>query len=39
MFPDTDKLIILDGAMGTMLQRQGLGEADFRGDLFPDCSP
>ena len=36
MFPDTDKLIILDGAMGTMLQRQGLGEADFRGDLFPD---
>ena len=36
MFSDTDKLIILDGAMGTMLQRQGLGEADFRGDLFPD---
>ena len=36
MFLDTDKLIILDGAMGTMLQRQGLGEADFRGDLFPD---
>ena len=22
--------------MGTMLQRQGLDEADFRGDLFPD---
>src|SRR5574344_2193116 len=28
------RIIILDGAMGTMLQQYGLTEADFRGDLF-----
>ena len=29
---------MLDGAMGTMIQRRGLAEADFRGDLFADHS-
>ncbi len=28
------RIVILDGAMGTMIQDFGLGEADFRGDLF-----
>ena len=30
------KIVFLDGAMGTMIQRHDLGEEDFRGDLFPD---
>ncbi len=30
------RILILDGAMGTMIQRRGLGEADFRGDRFRD---
>jgi 5-methyltetrahydrofolate--homocysteine methyltransferase len=28
------RILILDGAMGTMIQRHRLGEADFRGDRF-----
>jgi 5-methyltetrahydrofolate--homocysteine methyltransferase len=28
------RILVLDGAMGSMLQRYELGEADFRGDLF-----
>jgi 5-methyltetrahydrofolate--homocysteine methyltransferase len=28
------RILILDGAMGTMIQRHGLAEADFRGDRF-----
>ncbi len=28
------RIVILDGAMGTMIQAFGLGEADFRGELF-----
>ena len=28
------RLLILDGAMGTMIQQRGLSEADFRGTLF-----
>ena len=28
------RILILDGAMGTMIQRYGLGEADFRGARF-----
>jgi 5-methyltetrahydrofolate--homocysteine methyltransferase len=28
------RLLILDGAMGTMIQRHKLGEADFRGERF-----
>ena len=31
-----DRIIMLDGAMGTMLQKQQLEEADFRGDRFAD---
>ncbi len=31
-----ERILILDGAMGTMIQRQGLDEADFRGTRFAD---
>src|ERR1039457_1764638 len=30
------RLVILDGAMGTMIQQHRLGEADFRGSRFAD---
>ena len=30
------RVLILDGAMGTMIQRYKLTEADFRGDRFTD---
>jgi 5-methyltetrahydrofolate--homocysteine methyltransferase len=30
------RIAILDGAMGTMIQRYKLGEADYRGDRFKD---
>lgn len=30
------RVLVLDGAMGTMVQRLGLGETDFRGDRFAD---
>lgn len=30
------RIIILDGAMGTMIQRYGLTEADYRGSRFAD---
>ena len=30
------RILILDGAMGTMIQRYKLGEADFRGERFAD---
>ena len=40
------RILILDGAMGTMIQRYGLNEQDFRGLLntlqdrkAPDCFP
>lgn len=29
------RILVLDGAMGTMIQGYRLGEADFRGDHFP----
>jgi len=32
----TQRILILDGAMGTMVQRYKLGEADYRGDRFKD---
>ena len=32
----TERILVLDGAMGTMIQRHGLGEADYRGDRFAD---
>ncbi len=31
-----ERILILDGAMGTMIQRYGLTEADFRGERFRD---
>jgi 5-methyltetrahydrofolate--homocysteine methyltransferase len=31
-----NKVLVLDGAMGTMIQRYGLQEADYRGDRFAD---
>ena len=30
------RIVILDGAMGTMIQQRGLTEADFRGARFAD---
>jgi len=30
------RLLVLDGAMGTMIQRHGLAEADYRGERFRD---
>ena len=32
----TDRIAILDGAMGTMIQRLRLGEAQYRGERFKD---
>ncbi|MEL6873256.1 MAG: homocysteine S-methyltransferase family protein, partial [Pseudomonadota bacterium] len=31
-----ERILILDGAMGTMIQRHSLGEADYRGARFAD---
>ena len=31
-----DRILVLDGAMGTMLQRYSFGEEDFRGERFKD---
>ena len=31
-----ERILLLDGAMGTMIQRLGLDEADFRGERFAD---
>jgi 5-methyltetrahydrofolate--homocysteine methyltransferase len=30
------RILVLDGAMGTMIQSHGLAEDDFRGDVYPD---
>ena len=30
------RIMVLDGAMGTMIQEEGLEEADYRGDRFAD---
>ena len=32
----SQRILILDGAMGTMIQRYHLGEDDFRGEIFKD---
>ncbi len=32
----SQRILILDGAMGTEIQKHGLNEADFRGDRFKD---
>ena len=29
-------VLVIDGAMGTMIQRRGLSESDFRGKAFTD---
>ena len=31
------RILVLDGAMGTMIQGYGLSEADYRGEPFADC--
>jgi len=31
-----ERIVILDGAMGTMIQQHKLGEADYRGERFKD---
>jgi 5-methyltetrahydrofolate--homocysteine methyltransferase len=31
-----ERILIIDGAMGTMIQRYKLEEADYRGDRFKD---
>jgi 5-methyltetrahydrofolate--homocysteine methyltransferase len=31
-----ERIVVLDGAWGTMLQRAGLGDADYRGERFAD---
>ena len=31
-----EKILIIDGAMGTMIQRHKLQEADYRGERFKD---
>ncbi|TGN19569.1 methionine synthase [Leptospira idonii] len=33
-----EKILVLDGAMGTMIQRHSLQEEDFRGERFKDWS-
>jgi 5-methyltetrahydrofolate--homocysteine methyltransferase len=33
-----ERILVLDGAMGTMIQRHKLGEADYRGERFKDWS-
>src|SRR3954465_3706631 len=31
-----ERILVLDGAMGTLIQRHGFGEADFRSERFGD---
>lgn len=33
-----DRVLVLDGAMGTMIQRQKLSESDFQGEQYKDWS-
>ena len=32
-----ERILVLDGAMGTMMQKQGLNEEDYRGARFADA--
>ena len=32
------RIMVLDGAMGTMIQQYGLSESDFRGERFADIT-
>ena len=34
-----ERILVLDGAMGTLIQSYGLGEADYRGERFADHRP
>ena len=34
----SERILVIDGAMGTMIQRHAPTEEDFRGDLFGDAS-
>ena len=34
----SDKILVLDGAMGTMIQKYSLIENDYRGDVFAECN-
>src|SRR5579872_4947875 len=31
-----ERILVIDGAMGTMIQRHKLGESDYRGERFKD---
>ena len=31
-----ERILVLDGAMGTMIQEHELDESDFRGEIFPN---
>ncbi len=33
-----ERILVLDGAMGTLIQQHGLEEEHYRGDVFPDWS-
>ena len=37
MMLSKDKIYVLDGAMGTMIQKYSLTEADYRSDVFSGC--
>ena len=34
----SERIVLLDGGMGTMIQQAGLSESDYRGDEFADWS-
>ncbi len=34
-----ERIMIMDGAMGTMIQRCGFGQEDFHGERFADHGP
>ena len=33
-----EKILLLDGAMGTLIQKHKLGEEDYRGEFFADTA-
>ncbi|MFN8192124.1 MAG: methionine synthase [Nocardioidaceae bacterium] len=33
-----ERILLLDGAMGTLIQQEGLGEPDYRGDRFAESA-
>ena len=35
--PPRERILVLDGAMGTQIQALGFSEEDFRGERFRDC--